>query len=103
ANVFGFDALTFDYDTALFTKLDNAGDGKLHLRAKLNATGRVIDTVVKAAAPNGLVSQLTLHVRPTTVAPPVVVGAPAIAVAQNTAALNIVYDHPQYNDWSTIT
>jgi hypothetical protein len=26
-----------------------------------------------------------------------------IGIGQNTAALQVVYDHPEYTDWSTIT
>ena len=103
AAAYAYSAINFNYDTTLFTLLDNAGDGKLHLRAKLNATGRIIDTVVQASVPNGLVSQVTLHIRPTTVPPPVVVGTSSIALGQNMANLRITYDHPEFTDWSTIT
>ncbi|WP_422016383.1 hypothetical protein [Roseateles sp.] len=103
ADGFAFDAIKFDYDTELFTLLPNNGDGKLHLRAKLNATGRIIDTVVRATAPNGLVAQATLNVRPTTVNAPVVMGTPSIAISADMAGLQLVYDHPEFTDWSTIT
>ncbi|HEY4367459.1 MAG TPA: bacterial Ig-like domain-containing protein [Steroidobacteraceae bacterium] len=102
-NFFAYDAIEFDYNQALFTELNNAGDGKLHLRANLNSTGVIINSVVKATAPNGLVAQVTLNIRPETVAAPVVVGTPSIQIGQNTAALQIVYDHPEFTDWSTIT
>lgn len=100
---FSYDLLAFDYDHSLFTELPNADDGKLHLRANLNSTGTIVDSVVKATAPNGLVAQVTLHIRPETVAAPVVVGTPSIQVGQNTAALQIVYDHPEFTDWSSVT
>ena len=103
AAFFTYDAIEFDYDTTLFTMLTNAGDGKLHLRAKLNSTGKIIDSVVKATAPNGLVAQVTLHIRPQTVAAPVVVGTPSIRIGQKRRRLQIVYDHPEFTDWSTIT
>ncbi|MFT4172365.1 MAG: InlB B-repeat-containing protein [Rhodocyclaceae bacterium] len=103
ANAFTFQELSFDYDTALFTPLDNAGDGKLHLRAKLNATGRIIDTTVKALAPNGLVAHIVLHINPETVAAPVVAGTPSITIGQNLAALKIAYDQASFTDASTIT
>jgi hypothetical protein len=102
AGFFTYDQLQFDYDDALFTVVTSS-DGKLHLRANLNSTGKIIDSVVKATAPNGLVAQVTLHIRPETVAPPVVVGTPAIEIGQSTAALQITYDHPDFNDWSTVT
>ncbi|WP_457421664.1 hypothetical protein [Roseateles sp. P5_E7] len=103
ANAFAFDAIRFDHDKSLFTLLPNSGDGKLHLRAKLNATGRIIDTVVKATAPNGLVAQVTLHVQPAAVNPPVVMGTPAIALSPGLARLELAYDHPAFTDASTVT
>ena len=102
AAAFAYQALNFQYDTSLFN-LVASSDGKLHLNAKLNAAGRSIDTVVSATAPNGLVAQVTVRINPQTVAAPVVVGTPSIAIGQNTAALQIVYDHPQFTDGSTIT
>ena len=102
AAFFAYDTLKFEYDASMFN-LVAANDGKLHLNAKLNLTGKAVDTVVKATAPNGLVAQVTLHVNPQTVAAPVVVGTPSIAIGQNTAALQIVYDHPEFTDGSTIT
>lgn len=103
ASFFSYDEVDFDYSNTLFTELSNAGDGRLHLRANLNSTGMIIDSVVKATAPNGLVAQVTLHIRPETVAAPVVVGTPAIQIGQDAAALQIAYDHPEFTDWSTIT
>ncbi|HVQ16044.1 MAG TPA: hypothetical protein VMS40_20730, partial [Vicinamibacterales bacterium] len=103
ASFFTYASITFDYDQSLFTVLPNAGDGRLHLRANLNSTGKVIDTIVNASVPTGLVAQVTLHIRPETVAPPVVVGTPSIQIGQNAAGLQIVYDHADFNDWSTIT
>lgn len=70
---------------------------------RTTATGRIIDSVVRATAPNGLVAQVTLRIRPETVAAPVVVGTPSIQIGPNSAALQIVYDHPEFTDWSTIT
>ena len=102
ANFFTYDTLTFDYDQSLFTLIAST-DGKLHLRANLNSTGKVIDTLVNASTPNGLVAQITLHIRPETVAPPVVQGTPTIQIGPNSASLQIAYDHPDFNDWSTIT
>lgn len=102
ADAVAYDAIEFDYSDALFTELDDA-DGGLHLRAKPNTTGKIIDSVVRATAPNGLVAQVTLHIRPETVAAPVVVGTPVIEIGQNTAALRIGYDHPEFTDWSNIT
>ena len=103
ANFFSYDAIEFDYSDASFTELDNAADGRLHLRAKPNSSGRFVDSVVTATAPNGLVAQVTLHIRPETIAAPVVVGAPSIEIGQNQAALQIVYDHPDLTDRSNIT
>jgi hypothetical protein len=103
ANAFAYGDLTFDYDTSLFQVLPNGGDNRLHLRANLNSTGVIINAVVNATAPNGLVSQVTLRIRPETVAPPVVIGTPTIQIGANTAALQLVYDHPEFTDWSTIS
>jgi len=103
ANSFSYAGLSFQYDTSLFTALDNAGDGKLHLRANLNATGKIINSIVKASAPNGLTAQVTLHINPQTVAAPVIVGTPSITISQNVAALKITYDHTDFTDASTIT
>lgn len=103
ANSYAFDAIRFDFDQALFTPLPSRGDAKLHLRARLNATGRVIGTVVKATAPNGLVAQVTLRVQPASVAPPVVMGTPAIALSPGMASLQLAYDQPAFTDASTIT
>ena len=103
AGFFTYDAITFNYDQTLFTMLPNAGDGRLHLRANLNSTGVIIKSVVRATAPNGLVAQVTLNIRPQTVAAPVVVGTPSILIGQNMAALQLIYDHPEFTDWSTIT
>lgn len=103
ANSFNYSGITFEYNTSLFTAIDNAGDGKLHLRANLNSTGKIINSIVKATAPNGLTAQVTLHINPQTVAAPVVVGTPSITIGQDTAALQIVYDHADYTDASTIT
>lgn len=102
-NSFPSGSLSFEYDGALFTEPGKAGEDGLHLRAKPNATGRIIDSVVRATAPNGLVSQVTLHIRPQTVAAPVVMGKPSIEIGQNTAALQLAYDRPGFTDWSTIT
>jgi len=103
AAFFAYDTIDFDYDEALFTLLPNAGDGRLHLRANLNSTGKIIKSIVKATATNGLVAQVTLNIRPQTVAAPVVVGTPSILIGQNMAGLQIVYDHPDFTDWSTIS
>ncbi|HEV7607880.1 MAG TPA: bacterial Ig-like domain-containing protein [Steroidobacteraceae bacterium] len=103
AAFFNYDAIDFDYNESLFTLLPNAGDGKLHLRANLNSTGVIINSIVKASAPNGLVAQVTLNIRPQTVAAPIVVGTPSILIGQNMAGLQIVYDHPEFTDWSTIS
>jgi hypothetical protein len=103
AGFFAYEAIDFDYDASLFDLLPNAGDGRLHLRARLNSTGQIINSVVRASAPNGLVAQVTLRIRPETVAAPVVIGTPSIQIGQNMAALQIVYDHPEFTDWSTIT
>lgn len=103
ANAYTYQSISFSYDTSLFELLDNAGDGKLHLRAKLNSTGKIIDTVVKASAPNGLKAHVTLHINPETVAAPVVKGTPSITIGQNKAALQITYDHPEFTDASPIT
>jgi hypothetical protein len=102
AAFYAYDAITFDFDESLFTVLPSS-DGRLHLRANLNSTGKIIDSVVNASVPNGLVAQVTLHIRPQTVAAPVVVGTPSIQISQNMAGLQIVYDHPDFTDWSTIT
>ncbi|MEJ0084948.1 MAG: bacterial Ig-like domain-containing protein [Pseudomonadota bacterium] len=102
ANFFTYAQLQFVYDTTLFTVVPSA-DSKLHLRANLNSTGKIIKTIVNATAPNGLVSQVTLNIRPQTVAAPVVVGTPSILIGQNLAGLKIVYDHPDFTDWSTIS
>jgi len=99
---FPYSSLNFEYDTSLFN-LVASSDNKLHLNAKLNSAGKSVDSVVKATAPNGLVAQVTLHINPQTVAAPVVVGMPTILIGQNTAALQIVYDHPEFTDGSTIT
>ncbi|MFT4174737.1 MAG: hypothetical protein QM639_19370 [Rhodocyclaceae bacterium] len=103
ANAYTNDTVTYDYDKSLFTALANGGDGKLHLRANLNATGQIIKSVVMAVAPNGLKAHVTLHINPETVAAPVVVGTPSIAISQNAAALQVVYDHPEFTDASDIT
>jgi hypothetical protein len=102
ASFFAYDTIDFDYDESLFTVLASA-DGRLHLRANLNSTGVIIKSIVRATAPNGLVAQVTLNVRPQTVAAPVVVGTPSVLIGQNMAGLQIVYDHPEFTDWSTIT
>jgi hypothetical protein len=103
ANAFAFDAIRFDADQALLTVLPDSGDGKLRLRARPNTTGRIIDTVVKATAPNGLVAQVTLRVQPASVNPPVVVGTPAMALSPGVAKLQLAYDQPAFTDASTIT
>lgn len=103
ANSYAFDAIRFAFDQALFTPLPSRGDAQLHLRARLNATGRVIDTVVKATAPNGLVAQVTLRVQPASVNPPVVMGTPSIALSPGVARLQLAYDQPAFTDTSTIT
>ncbi|PAS99507.1 MAG: hypothetical protein BSR46_07465 [Candidatus Dactylopiibacterium carminicum] len=103
ANAFSYESISFVYDTSLFTALSSTGDGKLHLRANLNATGKIIDTVIKATAPNGLVAHVTLHINPETVAAPVIVGSPSITIGQNLAALQIAYNHGDYTDASDIT
>jgi hypothetical protein len=97
-----YSQLNFSYDTALFTQISSS-DGSLHLKANLNSTGAVTNSVVSVTAPNGLVAQVTLHINPQTVASPVVSGTPSIKIDQNLAALQIVYDHPEYTDDSTIT
>jgi hypothetical protein len=102
ADSFTYASLNLQYDTSLFN-LVASSDNKLHLNAKLNSAGKTIDSVVKATAPNGLVAQVTLHINPQTVAAPVVVGTPSITIGQNTAALQIAYDHPEFTDGSTIT
>jgi hypothetical protein len=102
AAAFSYASINFQYDTALF-KLLASSDNKLHLNAKLNTAGKSVDAVVKASAPNGLVAQVTLRINPQTVAAPLVVGSPAITIAQSAAALQIVYDHPEFVDGSTIT
>lgn len=102
AAAFTYASLSFQYDTSLFSLVPST-DGKLHLNARLNSSGKIVDSVVKATAPNGLVAQVTLHMNPQTVASPVVVGTPSITLAQNTAALQITYDHPEFTDGSTIT
>lgn len=94
--------VSYQYDTALFNVIAST-DGKLHLNAKLNSAGKSIDSIVKASAPNGLVAQVTLRINPQTVAAPLVVGSPAIGIAQNAATLQIAYDHPEFVDGSTIT
>jgi len=94
--------INFQYDTSLFNLLAS-NDGKLHLNAKPNLSGKSIDAVVKASAPNGLVAQVTVRINPQTVAAPVVVGTPKITVSQNTAALHIAYDHAEFADRSTIS
>lgn len=103
ADTFAPGAIRFDFDAALFTRLPDRGDGLLRLRAKRQATGRVIDTVVTATAPNGLVAQATLRVLPVAVAPPVVQGVPALTLAQDQARLQLAYDQPALVDRSTIT
>lgn len=95
-------SVNFQYDTALFNRVASS-DGKLHLNAKLNASGKTVDSVVRASLPNGLAAQLTLRINPQTVAPPVVMGTPSIVIGQNTAALQIAYDRPGFTDGSTIT
>ncbi len=102
ANSFTYSQLQFEYDTTLFNLVAST-DGRLHLRANLNATGVIIKSIVRATAPNGLVSQVTLNIRPQTVAAPVVIGTPSILIGPNTAALQLIYDHPEFTDWSTIT
>ncbi|MEJ0084947.1 MAG: bacterial Ig-like domain-containing protein [Pseudomonadota bacterium] len=102
AAFFTYDTIDFDYNESLFTVIPST-DGRLHLRANLNSTGVIIKSIVKATAPNGLVAQVTLNIRPQTVAAPVVVGTPSILIGQNLAGLKIVYDHPDFTDWSTIT
>jgi Bacterial Ig-like domain (group 3) len=102
AAFFTYDQIDFDYDTALFTVIPST-DNRLHLRANLNSTGKIIKSIVKATAPNGLVAQVTLNIRPQTVDAPVVVGTPSILIGQNMAGLQIVYDHPDFTDWSTIS
>jgi Big-like domain-containing protein/List-Bact-rpt repeat protein len=102
ANSFTYAQLQFEYDTTLFNLIAST-DNRLHLRANLNSTGVIIRSIVRATAPNGLVSQVTLNIRPQTVAAPVVVGTPSIQIGSNTAALQLVYDHPEFTDWSTIT
>lgn len=95
-------AIRFDFDAALFTRLPDRGDGLLRLRAKRQDTGRAIDTVVTATAPNGLVAQVTLQLRPAAVAPPVVQGRPSITLAPDRARLQLAYDRPGLGDRSTI-
>ena len=102
AAAFAYGSINFQYDTSLFN-LVASSDSKLHLNAKLNLSGKSIDSVVKATAPNGLVAQVTVRINPQTVAAPVVVGVPSMTVGQNTAALQIAYDHPEFADGSTIT
>lgn len=102
ANAFAYESLIFDYDSSLFSSLGTTGDGSLHLRAKLNTSGRIVDTVVKASAPNGLVAHIVLHINPQSVDAPVVVGTPSITIGQNLAALQINYDK-SFTDTSTIT
>jgi hypothetical protein len=99
---FSYASISFQYDTSLFNPVASS-DGKLHLNAKPNLSGKSIDSVVKATLPNGLVAQVTLRIQPQTVAAPVVVGTPTITIGQNAAALQIVYDHPEFTDGSTIT
>jgi hypothetical protein len=95
-------ALSFDYDNALLERIASA-DNKLHLHARPNATGKAIDTIVKASAPNGLVAQVTLRINPQTVAAPVVTGTPSVTIGQDVAALQIAYDHPEFTDGSTVS
>jgi hypothetical protein len=102
SNSFAYDQLRFEYDTARFNAIASS-DGRLHLRAKENSTGVTIKSIVRASAPNGLVSQVTLNIRPQTVAAPVVVGTPSIRIGRNLAALQIAYDHPEFADWSAVT
>ncbi|MDQ7988049.1 MAG: hypothetical protein REI09_00320 [Candidatus Dactylopiibacterium sp.] len=99
---FAYTDIVFEYDHALFTALPGS-DGKLHLRANLNATGAIINTVIKARVPNGLAAHVALRINPETVPAPVVQGTPAIAVGSNVAALQITYDHPAFTDASDIT
>ena len=94
--------IDFQYDTALFDRTPSS-DGKLHLNAKLNASGKALDSVVKASLPNGLLAQVTLRINPQTVAPPAVVGTPSIVVGRNSASLHIAYDRPEFLDSSVIT
>jgi len=103
AGAFAPGAIRFDFDATRFTRLPGRGDGQLRLRATRQATGRVIDTVVTAAAPNGLVAQATLRLRPAAVAPPVVLGTPAITLGPDLARLQLAYDQPAFADRSTIT
>ncbi|WP_228893315.1 InlB B-repeat-containing protein [Pseudoduganella aquatica] len=102
AAAYGDASVRYQYDASLFSPAAS-NNGKLHLNAKPNVSGKIIDSAVKASLPNGLVAQATLRIYPEAVAAPLVVGTPSIAIGNNTAALQIVYDHPEFADGSSVT
>jgi hypothetical protein len=101
SNFFTFADLRFEYSEDLFELIPTT-DNKLHLRAKLNQQGVVIQGKVIATAPNGLKAQVTINIRPEIVPSPVLQGEANILVVDGVAKLNYVYDHLNYNDHSDI-
>lgn len=95
------DNLTYEYDQNLFEQV-SLENGILKLKAKLNSTGRIIESVITVAANNGLVAQKTIAIRPEIVNAPVVTEGSSITIKDNQAILEYVYDQPEYVDHSNV-
>lgn len=91
----------YEYDESLFDKI-SLDNGILTLKAKLNQTGKIITTSIKATYPNGLESQKTISIRPEKVNAPVISGTPTLSIENYKVKLEYVLDHEDYTDQSLV-